>query len=290
MKTIWKLTYETIPDNEEQTKKYKSFSEAKKDIKEIISQIYLSPYAKAIRADGIHKSYRTAMADFLDNYVSRTDFFKVDEALPSDDPDDYELEKKPTIKDDTGENIDDDDWYDDDEEIDEFSDFDIDISRDLLFFEYHYKGKPHLSTNMMVMDDETKEYSFQFYVDGAPRNKFKAVEITLTPLQYWGTSSYPILILKTLENSREPLDQQAIIYRIETTYDTTIERKAVGRNIALLKDLGYDIRRDETGYYIPKKACALEQDDFQTIIDIIKANEEIEDERKRKLIDKLFDF
>ena len=69
MKTIWQLTYETKPGNGEQTKKYKSFAEAKKDIREIISQIYLTPYIKAIRTEGVHKAYRTAMADFLDNYI-----------------------------------------------------------------------------------------------------------------------------------------------------------------------------------------------------------------------------
>ena len=98
MKTIWQLTYEVIyegiPGNGEKTKKYRSFAEAKKDIREIISQIYLSPYIKAIRTEGVHKAYRTAMADFLDNYVSRTDFFRADEALPSDDPDDYENESQ----------------------------------------------------------------------------------------------------------------------------------------------------------------------------------------------------
>ena len=58
MKTIWQLTYETKPGNGEQTKKYKSFAEAKKDIREIISQIYLTPYIKTIRTEGVHKAYR----------------------------------------------------------------------------------------------------------------------------------------------------------------------------------------------------------------------------------------
>ena len=291
MKTIWQLTYETKPGNDgEQTKKYKSFAEAKKDIREIISQIYLSPYIKAIRTEGIHKAYRTAMADFLDNYIFRTDFLNIDESIPSDDPDDYEFEQKPTSENDAGMSVDDDDWNDEDEEVDELDDFDIYIAKDSLSFEYYYEGRPHLNTGMVVMDDENKEYCFEFYVDRAPKNKLRELQMTLTPLQYWGTSSYPMLILRTLENSQEPLDQQQIISRIENAYDTKIERKAIGRNITLLKDLGYDIQHNGDGYFIPKKAPSLERDDFQSIVESINCNNALGDDRKRELIDKLFEI
>lgn len=291
MKTIWQLTYETKPGNDGvQTKKYKSFAEAKKDIREIISQIYLSPYIKAIRTDGVHKAYRIAMADFLDNYISRIDFLNIDESIPSDNPDDYEFERKSTIENDAGVSVDDDDWYDEDEETDEFADFDISITRDSLFVKCHYEGYPEINTDMLVMDDETKEYYFQFNVERAPKSKLREVQMTLVPLQYWGTSSYPMLILRTLENSQKPLDQQRIISRIEATYDTTIERKAIGRNITLLKDLGYDVQHNSEGYFIPKKAPALEQEDFQAIVESVNANEALDDDRKHKLIDKLFEL
>ena len=290
MKTIWQLTYETKPGNDgEQTKKYKSFAEAKKDIREIISQIYLSPYIRAIRTEGIHKAYRIAMADFLDNYISRTDFLNIDEPIPSDNPDDYEFERMTTIENDAGVSVDDDDWYDEDEEVDELDDFEIYISKDSLSFECYYEGCPHLNTDMVIMDDETKDYRFEFYVDRTPKSKLKEVQMALTPLQYWGTSSYPMLILRTLENSQEPLDQQRIISHIEATYDT-IERKAIGRNITLLKDLGYNIQHNSEGYFIPKKSLILEQEDFKVIVDSIKTNEALNDDRKRDLIDKLFEL
>ena len=294
MKTFWQLTYEVIyegiPRNGEQTKKYKSFAEAKKDIREIISQIYLSPYIKAIRTEGVHKAYRTAMAGFLESYISRANFLNIDESIPSDDPDDYEFERKPTSENDAGVSADDDDWNDEDEEVDELDDFDICIAKDSLSFECYYEGRPHLNTDMLVMDDENKEYCFEFYVDRAPKNKLRELQMALTPLQYWGTSSYPMLILRTLENSQEPLDQQQIISHIENAYDTKIERKAIGRNITLLKDLGYDIQHNGDGYFIPKKAPSLEQDDFQAIVESVNANEALDDNRKHKLIDKLFEL
>ena len=290
MKTIWQLTYETIPGNGEKIKKYKSFAEAKKDIKEMISQIDIFPYTAALREEGIHKTYRAAMADFLDHYVSRKDFLSAHDVIPSQNSEDYKLEKKVTIKDDADEDVDYYDWYDEDEEVDELDDFDIYLDKDWLSFSCDYEGFPELKTDMVVMDDETKEYRFAFHIDRAPRNKLKELQMTLTPLQYWGTSSYPLLILRTLENSQEPLDQQRIILHIEAAYDTTIERKAIGRNITLLKDLGYDIQHNGEGYFISKKAPALEQEDFQTIVDSIKTNEALDDERKRELIDKLFEL
>ena len=98
------------------------------------------------------------------------------------------------------------------------------------------------------------------------------------------------MILRTFENSKEPLDQQRIISHIEAAYDTTIERKAIGRNIALLKDLGYDIQHNSDGYFIPKKAISLEQEEFQAIVESIKTNKALDHDRKQELIDKLFEM
>lgn len=285
MKTIWKLRYEiiyeSIPGNGSQTKKYKSFSEAKKFIKKMISQIYIFPYTKALREEGMHRTYRVAMADFLDDYVRRKDFLNANDTLPSCDADDYELEKEIIQRDD-GE-----DTNDYDEGIDDLEDFDIYIANDSLSFDCYFEGYPHLNTDMVTMDDQTKDYSFEFYVDKAPKNKLKELQITLTPLQYWGTASYPLLVLRTLENSQKPLAQQEIISQIKTVYDTVIERKAIGRNISLLKDIGYDIQHNRDGYFIPKNKFSFEQKDFQAITESIQVSKVLNNERKHELIDKL---
>ena len=97
-----------------------------------------------------------------------------------------------------------------------------------------------------------------------------------------------MLILKILESCKDPLDQQHIISRIENDYGTRIERKALGRNIALLKELGYDIRHGAEGYYIPPKTPALEQEDLRILVDSIEANEALDDIAKRELINRLY--
>ena len=282
MKKTWTLTYECIPGNGEKKEKFKSFDDVKQKVREMISRIGVQHYTDEIR-DGINIPYREAMASFIEGYVSREDFFRVGDALPSDDIADYPYEPKK-IKNDSDMYVDD-DWYDEDEETDELNDFDITIREDYLVFEC-YGDEMSLRTNMVVMDNDEEFYEFKFFAERAPKNKLRelTIELELTLNQRLGTSAYPVLILKALQNSNEHLSQQKIATK------TAIERKAVGRNIALLKEIGYDIRHDGRGYYIPKKTSALEQNDFQTIVESINCNDTLDDDRKRKLIDKLFEL
>lgn len=282
MKKTWTLTYESIPGNGVQKVTFKSFDDVKRTVREMISHIGVQHYTDEIR-DGINIPYREAMARFIEGYVSREDFFRVGDALPSDDIADYPYEPEK-IKNDYDMYVDD-DWYDEDEETDELNDFNITIREDYLVFEC-YGDELSLRTNMVVMDNDEEFYEFKFFAERAPKNRFRelTIELELTLNQRWGTSAYPVLILKTLQNSNENLNQQEIATR------TAIERKAVGRNIALLKEIGYDIRHDGRGYYIPKKTSALEQNDFQTIVESINRNDTLDDDRKRELIDKLFEM
>ena len=282
MKKTWTLTYECIPGNGIQTETFKSFDDVKQTIRYLISRIGVQHYTDEIR-DGINIPYREAMARFIEGYVSREDFFRVGDALPSDDIADYPYEPEK-IKNDSDMYVDD-DWYDEDEETDELNDFDITIREDYLVFEC-YGDELSLRTNMVMMDNDEEFYEFKFFAERVPKNKLRelTIELELTLNQPWGTSAYPVLILKALQNSNEHLNQQEIATK------TAIERKAVGRNIALLKEIGYDIRHDGRGYYIPKKTSALEQNDFKTIVESINCNDALDDDRKRELIDKLFEM
>lgn len=279
MKKTWTLTYECIPGNGVQKETFKSFDDVKRTVREMISHIGVQHYTDEIR-DGINISYREAMASFIDGYVSREDFFHVGDALPSDDIADYpyEPEKIKNVSD----MYVDDDWYDEDDETDELDDFDITIREDYLVFECH-GDELSLRTNMVVMENDEEFYEFKFFAERAPKNKLRelTIELELTLNQPWGTSAYPVLILHTLQNSNENLNQQEIATR------TAIERKAVGRNIALLKEIGYDIRHDGRGYYLPKFPCTIGNDDLQIIVESIQANASVDDDKKRTLIEKL---
>ena len=278
MKKIWTLTYESIPGDGVQEMTFKSFDDVKRTVRELISQIGIQHYTAGIR-DGINVPYREAMACFIEDYVSRKDFFRAGDVLPSDDIFDYPYEAE-RIKNGSDTFVDD-DWYDEDDETDELDDFCITIGEDELVFECG--NELSLLTNMVVMDNDEESYEFKFFASGAPENKFRelTIELELTKNQPWGTSAYPVLILQALQDSREHLSQQTIASL------TSIERKAVGRNIALLKEIGYDIRHDKQGYYIPKASCAIEKEDLQIIIESIQENVFLDEDRKRALIEKL---
>ena len=279
MKKTWTLTYESIPGNGVQKETFKSFDDVKRTVKEMISHIGVQYYTDEIR-DGINIPYREAMASFIEGYVLRKDFFHDGDVLPSDDIADYPYEPEK-IKNDSDMYVDD-DWYDEDEETDELNDFDVTIRENYFVFEYG-GDKLSLRTNMVVMDNDEEFYEFKFFAERAPKSKLRelTIELELTLNQRWGTSAYPVLILKALQNSNEHLNQQEIATK------TAIERKAVGRNIALLKEIGYDIRHDGKGYYIPKRTSTFEQNDFQTIVESINCNDALDDDRKQALIDRL---
>ena len=285
-KTVWQLIYKTDPKGSSKAKKFRTFADAKKAAKEWISQIGISSYTDALREGGPHKNYRAAMADFLENYVNGNDFWHASLSLPSCEAEDYEWGSVPD-RNDAYEPIDEDVWYDDGE--DELADFGINIEKNRLSFEYRSEECAHLETDMVVMGDEDKVYRFDFSADRAFKSKFKYLHLIVSPLRY-GTASYPLLILKVLESSAQPLDQQEIISRIEADYHTVIERKAIGRNIALLKELRYNVVRHGGGYCIPKKSPVLEGTDKQAVIDSIRANEALSDVYKQALTDKLSDL
>ena len=279
MATLWKLKYETIPGDGEHEIKYHSFNTAKQEIRKIISRIDISKCTSAIRTEKNHSAYRTAIADFLDNYFVSVAFFDAPHSLPSSDVNDYPFDKSDT----------DDEAFDDYEKED--PDFDICIEQYFnnvydLRFDSYFDGQTHLETNMLIMRDKEEEYNFIYYNESASDDEIQEISIALTP-QY-GSSAYPFLILEELERASEALSQEKIIKRIEYNHGITIERKAIGRNITLLKGFGYNICHNRDGYYIPKKAPPFNKEDIEIIIESIMANEAIDDKRKRELADKLF--
>lgn len=52
-------------------------------------------------------------------------------------------------------------------------------------------------------------------------------------------------ILKFYSDANHPLTQEDIIDYLESDYGIVIERKAVGRNISLLKEAGIEIESDK---------------------------------------------
>ena len=89
-----------------------------------------------------------------------------------------------------------------------------------------------------------------FPVQHRPEGYYRGGEpsVPRTDIQY-SSSAYPFLILQILDGT--PKTQTAIIKEIQEKHGQKIDRKAVVRNLELLKALGFDIlQKYKDGYYI----------------------------------------
>lgn len=92
-------------------------------------------------------------------------------------------------------------------------------------------------------------------------------------------------ILKYYSNFDHPLTQEEIIDYLETDYGISIERKAVSRNISLLKEAGIDIESDKRGTYFNNRL--LSDPEIHLIIDSILASKHITQDQSKSLIDRI---
>jgi biotin operon repressor len=297
MKTGWEVKWELLQSNnglfekKEYRRRYQTFNSAKKAVRKVTTLINLTAYTNKMR-EGVNTLYRNTIADFINQFLHGEAFFKSLDELPSDFSSDYPIVKEQKIQTDDSENeIEEDDW--DDEQEDEHTDFLFEISGGDLTFEYHAGAHPRIKTDMLVVNDETYDYKFTFTCQNSKvkdNNKIKFLHIELYPIKIENKAKYPIMILNVLQGNRgTPLKQNDIISEIKSRLDDDfeMERKAIWRNITLLKECGYDIQHNNKGYYIPKEESHLAEQDVQTIIGSIQASSEIEDLYKTELIKKL---
>ena len=73
------------------------------------------------------------------------------------------------------------------------------------------------------------------------KNSFEPTKLALVRI---------LQILEQYSDFDHPLKQQDIIDYLEKDYGIVIERKAVGRNLSLLKEAGFDIASDRRGSYL----------------------------------------
>lgn len=92
-------------------------------------------------------------------------------------------------------------------------------------------------------------------------------------------------ILDEYSDTEHPLTQQDIIDILERDYDLPCERKAVGRNLSYLKEMGFDIESSPKGSYLASRK--LENAELRLLIDSVLASRNINSTHSAQLIDKL---
>ena len=97
-----------------------------------------------------------------------------------------------------------------------------------------------------------------------------------------------IRILQVLEDYSDeshPLKQQDIIDKLESDYGIECERKAVGRNLSYLQEMGYDIEICGRGAYLSSRK--FENSELRLLIDSVLGSRHINSKYSKQLIEKL---
>lgn len=103
-----------------------------------------------------------------------------------------------------------------------------------------------------------------------------------------GKSAAILCILRILEEYSDydhPMTSNDIIKRLDTDYGIELARNAIGRNITLLMDLGYDIESTNRGYYITEHE--FDDTELYALIDSVLTSKYIPKRNAKDLIDKL---
>lgn len=82
-----------------------------------------------------------------------------------------------------------------------------------------------------------------------------------------------------------PLKQEDIARYLEEDYGIVIERKAIGRNISLLKEAGYDIESTRAGSFL--EARSFEDSELRMLIDGVLSSSHIAPKYSKDLIERL---
>ncbi|MCR4683756.1 MAG: WYL domain-containing protein [Clostridiales bacterium] len=92
-------------------------------------------------------------------------------------------------------------------------------------------------------------------------------------------------ILERYSDCDHPLTQEEILNLLEADYGIVIERKAVGRNISLLKEAGIDIESERNGSYLASRT--FDDTEIQLLIDSVLASKHIAVKQSKDLIERL---
>jgi len=92
-------------------------------------------------------------------------------------------------------------------------------------------------------------------------------------------------ILQRYSDEKHPLTQEEMVAFLEREYGITIERKAISRNISLLKEAGFEIESGHNGSYLNERE--FEDSELHMLIDGVLSSKYITANHSKDLIEKL---
>ena len=218
MKTQWICRWQYIPGREKHFEVYATLDEARHAMAKVLADgIDLSGYIHALRNEE-GEDCRSS-ADFLEKFLSDLIIPQSQEEIPPhfDIPDHCLLM--------------------------------IDSTEGFLW-EYAWKECPRLAVSHVYYGSE----GYPFIVDLGYQNpveikpgRVNSVRIQIDEHMHYGKSAYPLMVWSVLEE--DPQTQDQIVKHIWRRFETQVERKAVGRHLQLLKNLGYPVQVCSKGYF-----------------------------------------
>ena len=92
-------------------------------------------------------------------------------------------------------------------------------------------------------------------------------------------------ILEKFSDNEHPIKHDKIVQLLESEYGLIVERKAVGRNISLLIEAGYEIVTNKRGSYLAERT--FENSELKLLIDGVLSSKYITSKQSKDLIEKL---
>ena len=92
-------------------------------------------------------------------------------------------------------------------------------------------------------------------------------------------------ILEKYSDSEHPIKHDKIVELLEKEYGLVVERKAIGRNISLLNEAGFEIETTKKGSYLAERA--FEDSELRLLIDGVLSSGHISTKHSKDLIEKL---
>lgn len=218
MKTEWICSWQYIPGCEKHTASFPTLDAARQAMAKVLADaVDLSSYLQTLRKEAGEDC--GSSADFLEKFLSNLTMPETESELP--------------------------DCYD----IPDHCLFAFD-SCDGFRWSYMRGECPYLSAGHVYEGKEIEPYVISFNYENprsVSRDRVNAVEIRITEHINYGSSAYPLMVLFALRE--EPATQNQIARRILEIWETVIDRKAIGRHLQLLQDLGLPVQHGPEGYY-----------------------------------------
>ena len=211
MKKEWLCTWQLIPESQKHTEKFASEKEAKKAMAQRIAEHFdYKPYLSKMR-NSQNEDYQE-VADYLEAFLACLSFSECEE---KDFPGLSGL-------------------------------VDCYMSGEELYWSYEYLHCPSFSARESCYDAEPG--FFVGFCFQRPAKAPSGINIHIVEHYDYGNSANPLLVWKALGST--PKTQKQLARLIYQNWGAEIDRKAVGRHLQLLQNLGFPVKCCLDGYFL----------------------------------------